>query len=105
LADAVNTRKIAVNPDVLSEEPMDFVSMLTEELAQIRAKYADDDTKKLQIAPKDEMKEQLGRSPDFADALMMRMYLDLNTSGREDVEGVSRINFIRKNKTKKYLFF
>lgn len=32
---------------------------------------------KLRILPKDKVKEGLGRSPDFADNLMMRMVLEL----------------------------
>ncbi len=31
----------------------------------------------LQIASKDEIKEAIGRSPDYADTLMMRMYFEV----------------------------
>lgn len=37
----------------------------------------DDRGGKLAMIPKDEVKVRLGRSPDFSDMLMMRMYLDL----------------------------
>lgn len=47
-----------------------------EELEVIRAKDVDKD-RKLQIIPKDQMKLILGRSPDYADSLMMRSYFDL----------------------------
>lgn len=36
-----------------------------------------DDIGKLKIVAKDEIKEALGCSPDFADALMMRMWFEL----------------------------
>ena len=47
-----------------------------EELDQIKKKENSDDSK-LAIIPKSEIKEQLGRSPDFADVLMMRMFFEL----------------------------
>lgn len=50
--------------------------MITEELEQIKAKEIDSDLKK-GVKPKDEVKEAIGRSPDFADALMMREYFEL----------------------------
>jgi phage terminase large subunit len=105
LAEAVNTRKIAVDRNVVADEPIDFVTMLSEELSLVRAKYADADDKKLQIIPKEEIKEALGRSPDFADAMMMRMYLEINAVSEVDPVEVARVNFNRQNKFKKYLFF
>jgi hypothetical protein len=35
---------------------------------------------KLQIKSKDEVKKDIGRSPDFADALMMREALEIESS-------------------------
>jgi len=49
--------------------------MLIEELEQIKSKDIDKDTK-LKIVSKDEIKEVLGRSPDFSDTLMMRSYFE-----------------------------
>jgi len=46
---------------------------ITEELEQVRSKDADKDNK-LQIIPKDKVKEVIGRSPDYSDAMAMRMY-------------------------------
>ena len=40
-------------------------------------KDADKDNK-LQIIPKDTVKAILGRSPDYADALAMRMYYEID---------------------------
>lgn len=75
LADEVNNRRIAVIPEAIDtdEDDLDFESLLTEELEQIRARYVDDDEKKLRVIPKPEIKESLGRSPDFADNMVMRM--------------------------------
>ena len=71
LADFVNSHRIAVKVDDV------FVkNQLVEELEQIKRKDADKDVK-LAIIPKDKMKEALGRSPDFADALMMRMWFEV----------------------------
>lgn len=52
---------------------------LIEELEQIKSKDIDKDTK-LKIVSKDEIKEVLGRSPDFSDTLMMRKYFDYTRS-------------------------
>lgn len=50
--------------------------MIVDELEQIKAKDIDSDMKK-GVIPKDEMKEALGHSPDFADAMMMREWFEL----------------------------
>lgn len=79
LASMVNTHKISINIDpeqFQSEVPgltyEVFKEMLVEELEQIKSKDKDKDTK-LKVISKEEIKEVLGRSPDFADTLMMRM--------------------------------
>lgn len=70
LASKVNGRKIAVRTQNVT-----IKSLLTEEMEYIKAKDRDKDTK-LQVVPKDEIKKMLGRSPDFADTLMMRSFFD-----------------------------
>lgn len=72
LSDFVNRHKIAVNCDSITR------TTLIEELEQIKTKNADKDQKK-QIKSKEDIKEILQRSPDYADALMMRMLLELKT--------------------------
>ena len=70
LAKKINRREVAVrtaNPTIRS--------LISEELEQIKAKDRDKD-KKLQVVPKEQIKEKLGRSPDFADTLMMRAMFD-----------------------------
>ena len=51
-------------------------ALLIEDLEQT-TEYEPDKEKKLQIIPKDKIKEAIGRSPDFADALMFRMFFEL----------------------------
>lgn len=50
--------------------------LIIEELEQVKQKSLDSDMKK-GVVPKDEVKELLGRSPDFSDTLMMREYFEL----------------------------
>lgn len=57
-------------------ENYEIRELLTEELEQVKKKEADND-KKLEVLPKDAVKEQLGRSPDYSDTLMMRMFFEL----------------------------
>jgi phage terminase large subunit len=71
LAQKVNNHEIAIRN--YSE---DFKATLIEELEQVKSKDLDKDTK-LMIVPKEEVKELLGRSPDYSDALMMRMWFEL----------------------------
>lgn len=70
LARRINKREVSVHC-----EDQDTREMIISELEQIKAKDADKD-RKLQVISKDEMKEHLGRSPDFADTLMMRCAFD-----------------------------
>jgi len=72
LADYINTHKIGIRTEDTS-----FRQLLTEELQQVRSKDMDKDGK-LKLMPKDEIKMKLGRSPDFADALMMRMWFEFS---------------------------
>lgn len=68
LADRVNNHQIYVKDDTHKDQ-------IIEELEQIKQKDADKDGK-LKLKGKEDVKAMLGRSPDFADALMMRMYFE-----------------------------
>jgi phage terminase large subunit len=70
LADKVNEGALYVKCTT------DVQELLTEELEVIKEKDLDKDNK-LAVIPKPKMKELLSRSPDFADALMMRMVYEL----------------------------
>jgi hypothetical protein len=48
-------------------------SAIVQELEQVKQHNMDKDGKK-SVVPKDKVKEIIGRSPDFSDALMMRMF-------------------------------
>ena len=71
LADHVNDRAIAIDPE-LSAYRVD----LSMELEAIR-RHEDMAEGKLKVVPKDDIKAALGRSPDLADVLMMRMLFEL----------------------------
>jgi phage terminase large subunit len=51
------------------------VDEITKELEQVKRDKIDSDGK-LQIMSKEKVKELIGRSPDYSDALMMRMYFE-----------------------------
>lgn len=71
LADLVNDHKISIK-----WASTEISESLNEELSVIKFKDIDKEGKK-RIQPKDEMKEVLGRSPDLADTMLMRMYFEL----------------------------
>ena len=78
LADKVNAHEISVDikaGQFVSEVPSItyevFKEMLVEELEQIKSKDKDRDSK-LKVISKEEVKEMIGRSPDFSDTAMMR---------------------------------
>jgi len=70
LAERVNNHKMAI--EIQDEE---IKADLIQELEQIKIANADKDAPK-QIIPKDEIRQVIGRSPDYADTLMMRMVLE-----------------------------
>lgn len=71
LAEIVREGKLQV---VCSAEVRDKI---IEELELIKETTAGKDNSKIAVISKDEIKKILGRSPDYADTLMMRMYFDL----------------------------
>ncbi len=66
LADMVNSHQIKISDH-------DFKSEIIEELGTLKRKTEVMEGK-FEIISKDEIKQSLGRSPDYADMLMMRMY-------------------------------
>lgn len=70
LAEYINARKISVICDEDQKE------LLSEDLSQIIETNIDNE-KKITIATKEEIKQNIGRSPDYSDALMMRMIFEL----------------------------
>lgn len=60
----------------IEEVDIETREQIVEELEQVKQFNMDKDGKK-QIMPKDKVKELIGRSPDFSDTLMMRMWFNL----------------------------
>tara|TARA_R110000744_G_scaffold36130_5_gene83539 strand:- start:3270 stop:4580 length:1311 start_codon:yes stop_codon:yes gene_type:complete len=80
LADLINRGQIGV-----STNDIKIKELLIQELEQIRRINIDKDGK-LSILSKDKIKDLIGRSPDYSDALMMRCYYELGISaGRYSV--------------------
>lgn len=73
LAQLINEGKILIEEDLFTTDEWEEV---IEELEQIKSSPSEDN--KLKIISKDEVKSNIGRSPDWADALMMRMYFEIN---------------------------
>jgi phage terminase large subunit len=65
----------------LAVDEYELKETISEELEQVKKKEVDND-KKLQVVQKKDMKEMLGRSPDFADTIMMREYFELRPSDK-----------------------
>lgn len=79
LADFINAAKIFIEAELEGEFEDDGRSvkeLLNQELENVRQKEVDGDAKKA-VMKKDKIKEILGRSPDYSDAMMMRMYFEL----------------------------
>lgn len=71
LAENINDNNVNIfNNNVIIKEK------ITQELASVKRKNMDRDGK-FQIIGKDEVKALIGRSPDYSDAMMMRMYFEL----------------------------
>jgi hypothetical protein len=74
LADAINQGKISCYKEI-DPQVRDWI---IQELEAIKKKDVEDNEKKFQVISKDDIKEIIGRSPDFADSLMMRFVFDLS---------------------------
>ena len=73
VAELINKREIYIAAKVTSEQEQRII----EELEQVRQYKMDSDGKRA-VMPKEKIKEIIGRSPDFSDTIMMRMYFTLS---------------------------
>ncbi len=80
LSNAFNKSSIYINCTNIA-----YKNNIIQELEQVRRKNFDKDAK-LQLVSKEEVKNIIGRSPDFSDALAMRMYYELKPQGRYFVQ-------------------
>lgn len=83
LAEMINTNRISVY-DISPH----WRDLIIGELEQIKRKDPDKDGK-LAIIPKDKIKERLSRSPDFADAMSMRMLFEIRPINKMSLVGWS----------------
>jgi hypothetical protein len=60
---------------------INLIGKVVEELEHLKRKDPDKDGK-LAIMGKDKVKEEIGRSPDYSDAMMMRIYFDIKKHRR-----------------------
>lgn len=78
LAEKVNAGEIFVVPTVAEQKINNkFVKDYITEQSRVIKRFKSDADGKLQIIPKEQMKNILGCSPDFMDAMMMRVVFDL----------------------------
>lgn len=77
LAELINEHKIAFQVPEYREAIIEELS------AQLRAKNVDDDGK-LQLKAKNEVKIDLGRSPDIGDTFLMRMWFELKKEAKTE---------------------
>jgi len=82
LAKYINGEMVGVYNEVNDQ----VKEMLIEDLEQIREKDADKDNR-IAIIPKEQIKESLGRSTDFSDSMMMRMYFELRPAYKPYLTG------------------
>lgn len=73
-ADLAEQGKIGINPDAF--ENSDDKESFIEDLGQVKQKDPDKDGK-IYLIGKETVKENIGRSPDFGDMAMMRMYFEV----------------------------
>ena len=70
----------------------EYKDLLIQELEQVRMKDPDKDGK-LRVEGKEKIKENIGRSPDFSDAMMMRMIFEVQTPDNWEIATSLNIEF------------
>lgn len=89
LAGKIEDRLMKISADLTEEQR----EQIEEEIAQLIRKDADKDGK-LKLIAKDEIKDNIGRSPDYLDTMKIRMMFELVKTN------VYKNNFTANNKTK-----
>ena len=84
LAEVINDGKIWIMADISMKEKQD----IKQELDQIHSKV--NDVGKLDCKSKSDIKQDIGRSPDYRDMILMRMYFDLKPSRRKLMGSIAR---------------
>lgn len=86
LAEKINEHQLYIEADLSGSDQDDIV----EELEQLKS-YETDKDGKLRILPKAKVKDNIGRSPDWRDMLMMRAYFDI--PGKYDFKQPIKMRF------------
>ena len=73
LAEKINAHEIHIQAEISEKQKAEII----EELEQLKS-YKVDSEQKIRILPKEQIKQNIGRSPDWRDTLMMRKFFDLN---------------------------
>lgn len=88
LAQKIKNHEVAITAEIDEATK----EMIVEDLQQLKKKETPIEAP-LQLIPKEEIKEALGRSPDFMDTLLMRMYFEMEKpkstyrfAGKQDVD-------------------
>ena len=77
LAEVINAGKLFIDCDNVNEK-----QFIIQELENVKQYRMDKDSKR-QVLPKDKVKELIGRSPDFADTLMMKMWYEFKPAYKQ----------------------
>jgi phage terminase large subunit len=85
------TLKTLVEQGRIAIKTRDYMEEIIEELSQIKEADVDKDGK-VKLMKKSDLIESLGRSPDFADALMMRMLFELGSNKSLSLSSVNSYN-------------
>lgn len=74
LAEHINASEVGVDPDLVTQEDREQIAL---ELEQLQTWDVDSDGK-LKLKPKEEIKQDIGCSPDWRDMFLMRCWFDYN---------------------------
>jgi len=83
LAERIESNELYIECDLSNQQKEE----ITEELEQLKA-YDSDGTGKLKVLPKAKIKENIGRSPDYRDCLMMREWFSYAPTGNYAIGSV-----------------
>lgn len=74
MAEHINNSDVGIDEDLINSTDREQITI---ELEQLQSWDVDSDGK-LKIKPKDEIKKDIGCSPDWRDVLLMRCWFDYN---------------------------
>ena len=83
LAEHIESNDLYIECDLSNKQKEE----ITEELEQLKT-YNSDREGKLRVLPKEKIKENIGRSPDYLDTLLMRCYFDYSGDGTYSIGAV-----------------